>query len=110
MVLRDIQDLLDPYDLLDIALDYAFQGGAMSNGLIKVYGERKVFQFRQGILSMAGPFREFLELLPVKRLHHDGSKVMRWMVSNVVGKRQGGLVKPDKEKSPDKIDGVTAAT
>jgi phage terminase large subunit-like protein len=31
------------------------------------------------------------------------------MVSNVVAERRGNLVKPSKEKSPEKIDGVTAA-
>jgi phage terminase large subunit-like protein len=33
---------------------------------------------------------------------------MRWMVSNVVAERRGGLIKPSKDKSTEKIDGVTA--
>jgi phage terminase large subunit-like protein len=107
-VLADIEDLLKPYSFRDIALDRGFQGGQMSTNLQKKYGERKVCQFPQGILSMAAPFREFLELLSTGRLHHAGDPVMRWMVSNVVAERRGGLVKPSKEKSPDKIDGVTA--
>ncbi len=73
------------------------------------YGEDKVIQFNQGVLSMAAPFREFLELTALGRLHHQGNPVMRWMVSNVTATSRGGLVKPDKDKSPEKIDGVTAA-
>jgi phage terminase large subunit-like protein len=107
VVLEDIIKLLDPYQLLDIAFDRGFQGGQMGTNLMKTYGD-KVFSFPQGILSMAAPFREMLELLPVKRLHHDGHPVMRWMVSNVVAERRGGLIKPSKEKSTEKIDGVTA--
>jgi phage terminase large subunit-like protein len=109
MVLVDIEELLAPYTFRDFALDRGFQGGQMSTNLQKKYGDRKIFQFPQGILSMAAPFREFLELLSAERLHHAGDPVMRWMVSNVVAERRGNLVKPSKEKSPEKIDGVTAA-
>ena len=80
----------------------------MGTNLMKTWGD-KVISFPQGILSMAAPFREFVELLPVKRIHHDGHPVMRWMVSNVVAERRGGLIKPSKDKSSEKIDGVTAA-
>jgi phage terminase large subunit-like protein len=92
---------------VDFAFDRGFQGGQMGTNLMKTYGD-KVFSFPQGILSMNAPFREFLELLAVKRLHHQGNAVMRWMVGNVVAERRGGLMKPSKDKSPEKIDGVTA--
>jgi phage terminase large subunit-like protein len=81
----------------------------MGTNLMKTWGD-KVESFAQGILSMNAPFREFIELLPVKRLHHEGHPVMNWMVSNTVAERKGGLMKPSKDKSPEKIDGVSALT
>jgi len=109
VVLADILALLEPYQLVDFPFDRGFQGSQMGTNLMKTFDD-KVHMFPQGILSMAAPFRELLELLPVKRLHHDGNACMRWMVSNVVAERRGGLIKPSKDKSPDKIDGVTALT
>lgn len=108
IVLEDILKVLEPYQLVDIAFDRGFQGGQMGTNLMKTFGE-KVIAFPQGVLSMNAPFREFLELLACKRLHHDNSPVMRWMVGNVVAERHGGLIKPSKDKSTEKIDGVTAA-
>jgi phage terminase large subunit-like protein len=108
VVNEDIIKILEPYDLVDFAFDRGFQGGQMGTNLMKTYGD-KVIAFPQGILSMNAPFREFVELLPAKRLHHDGHPVMRWMVSNVVAERRSGMMKPSKDKSTEKIDGVTAA-
>ncbi len=109
-VLHDMREILEPYYLIDIAFDRGFQGSQMGTNMMLEWGENKVISFPQGIISMNAPFREFLELLAVKRLHHNGNPVMRWMVSNVMAERRGGLMKPSKDKSPEKIDGVTAAT
>ena len=41
---------------------------------------------------------------------HDGNPVMAWMLANVVLKvDDAGLIKPDKGKSADKIDGVISS-
>ena len=58
---------------------------------------------------MNAPFREFLDLVKVGRLHHDGNPVLRWMASNTVSETRGGLVKPSKDRSPEKIDGIVSA-
>ena len=108
-VLTDIIEIVKPYDMREVAFDRGFQGGQMGTNLMKHFGDR-VISFPQGILSMAAPFREILELLAVGKIHHDRNPVMRWMVSNVTAERRGGLMKPSKDKSPEKIDGVTAMT
>jgi phage terminase large subunit-like protein len=44
-----------------------------------------------------------------RRLHHDGSPVMRWMISNVVAHRDAkDNIYPRKERPENKIDGVVA--
>lgn len=108
MVLEDIVKILKPYRVRDVAFDYGFQGLQVATNLMKIYGASRVHMVQQGIMSLAAPFRELLELLPVRRIHHDGNECMRWQVSNTVGERVGGLLKPSKKKSTEKIDGVTA--
>ncbi|MGD9644432.1 MAG: terminase large subunit [Pirellulales bacterium] len=108
-VLADIQQIVAPFNLELLAFDRGFQGVSIGTNLTKVYGDR-VKVFIQGIISMAPPFRELLELLKAGRLHHDGNPVLRWMASNTAAETRGGLSKPCKEKSSEKIDGITALT
>ncbi len=108
IVAADITRILQPYALQQLAIDQGFQGIAVTQTLQKFYGER-VVAFRQGILSMAAPCREMLELIQAKRLRHGGHPVLRWMASNVAAEQRGGLIKFSKDKSTEKIDGMTAA-
>lgn len=110
LVFSDVLDILQPFRLCGFAFDRGFQGGQIGNNLMKHLGEDIVRQFPQGIVSMNAPFREMLELLKAGRLLHDGNPVMRWMASNVAHEERGGLIKPSKDKSTEKIDGITAAT
>ena len=44
-----------------------------------------------------------------KRVAHGGHPVLRWMMDNVfIRKDPAGNIKPDKEKSTEKIDGAVA--
>ena len=106
----DIMRLTKPYGLQLLAIDQGFQGMQITQDLQKIFGEQRVVAFRQGILSMAAPFRELMQLMMLGRLHHDENPVLRWMASNVAADSKGGLIKPSKDKSPEKIDGITALT
>lgn len=108
-VLMDILEILRPYRLGGIGIDRGFQGGQMGTNLMKHFGE-KVVEYPQGVISMNAPFREIIELLKNGKLHHDGNPVMRWMASNTASEEKGGLIKPSKDKSTEKIDGITALT
>lgn len=69
----------------------------------------------QGFQSMSAPMKEWKRLLlegtaENPRYRHGGNPVLRWMVDNLAAATDAaGNVKPDKEKSADKIDGVSAA-
>ena len=106
----DITRLIQPYGLQLFAIDQGFQGMQITQDIQKMLGEQRVVAFRQGILSMAAPFRELMQLMMLGRLHHDDDPVLRWMASNVAADSRGGLIKPSKDKSPEKIDGITALT
>ena len=64
----------------------------------------------QGFAGMSAPLKKLLELTLRRDLEHGGNPVMRWMVDNLAVRMDpAGNVKPDKDKSGDKIDGVSAA-
>jgi phage terminase large subunit-like protein len=66
-------------------------------------------QFGQGFVSMNSPTKELLKLVLEERLHHGNNPVLRWMCDNLVVRLDpAGNVKPDKEKSTEKIDGMVA--
>lgn len=66
-------------------------------------------QFGQGFASMSAPTKELLRLVLDRRLHHGNHPVLRWMCDNLVVRMDpAGNVKPDKEKSTEKIDGMVA--
>ena len=50
-----------------------------------------------------------MKLVLEKRVAHGGHPVLRWMMDNVfIRKDPAGNIKPDKEKSTEKIDGAVA--
>ena len=68
-----------------------------------------VVPFGQGYASMSPPTKELLKLVLEERLAHGGPPVLRWMVDNVTVRTDpAGNIKPDKEKSTEKIDGAVA--
>lgn len=88
-------------------IDFLFQGGQLAGELLEE--GLPVQAFRQGFLSYGLPMKEFERLLLEGKLHHGGNPVLRWMADNVVVRQDpAGNLKPDKERSADKIDGIVA--
>ena len=70
---------------------------------------RQLVQFGQGFASMNSPTKELMNLILSKRLAHGNNPVLTWMADNLVVREDpAGNVKPDKEKSIEKIDGIVA--
>ena len=108
-VLLDIEEILAPFTLLKFAIDRGWQGNWIASQLVDRYADL-VVSFVQGILSMNPPFRELLELLKTGRLHHPNHPVLNWMAGNCAAEERNGLIKPSKDQSPEKIDGISALT
>ena len=68
-----------------------------------------VVPFGQGFASMSAPTKELERMLLDRKLRHGGHPVLRWMASNVaVMQDPAGNLKPAKDKSTERIDGVVA--
>ena len=65
--------------------------------------------FGQGYKDMSPPSKELFKLLMEGNVIHGGNPVLRWMAQNVVMRQDpAGNIKPDKDKSTEKIDGIVA--
>lgn len=68
-----------------------------------------VVPFGQGFRDMSPPSKRLMELVLEKRFSHGGHPVLRWMMDNIfIRQDPAGNIKPDKEKSSEKIDGAVA--
>ncbi len=102
----EILELAGLYDIREIAFDRTFSGEIVQN--LTAEGLTMV-QFGQGFLSMGSPTAEVQRMLLAGELQHGGNPVLRWNASNVtVATDPAGNIKPDKEHSIERIDGIVA--
>lgn len=106
VIRRDINELGKRYNIREIAFD-RWNATQLTTQL---QGDGfTMVPFGQGFVSMAAPTKELEKLLLSDRLAHGGNPVARWMASNVAVRTDpAGNLKPDKEKSSEKIDGIVA--
>ena len=68
-----------------------------------------VVRFGQGFKDMSPPTKELMRLVLAEEIAHGGHPVLRWNMDNIFIRRDpAGNIKPDKEKSTEKIDGAVA--
>lgn len=102
-VIRDAQR----FNIVDLNVDRLFQGQQLSSELSEE--GLTVLPFGQGFASFAAPMVVFFRKLAGRQIHHGGNPVLRWMADNLVVKKDpAGNMKPDKEKSQSKVDGIVA--
>ena len=65
--------------------------------------------FGQGFVSMSMPTKSLEVEIVSKNIIHNNNPAMNWMLSNVALQEDpAGNIKPSKNKSKDKIDGIVA--
>jgi phage terminase large subunit-like protein len=69
----------------------------------------EALQMRQGVTTLNAPSKAFIRAVVSHQLRHHGNPVLSWMADNVVAEEaEGGLIKPSKKKSPERIDGIVS--
>ena len=103
---RFITKLGEKYNIREIAYDR--WGATMLVQQLEGEGFT-VVPFGQGFKDMSPPTKELMKLVLEQRIAHGGHAVLRWMMDNIfIRTDPAGNIKPDKEKSTEKIDGAVA--
>ena len=96
------------YKIKEIGFD-SWNATATASELQNKHGLVMV-EMRQGHKTMSAPSNLFADLIHARKLHHDGHPVLAWNVMNVAVRADANLnIMPSKERSTERIDGVTAA-
>ena len=101
-----IEELNKKYNIREIAFD---RWGAVQMVQNLEGMGFTVVPFGQGYKDMSPASKELMKLILEKNMAHGGNPVLRWMMDNIYVKTDpAGNIKPDKEKSTDRIDGAVA--
>jgi phage terminase large subunit-like protein len=107
-ILHQIDEDAKVYDIREIAFD-RWGATKIQTALMEKGGDDWLVQFGQGFASMAPPMKELERLILEHKLSHGNHPVSNWMANNLVVRMDpAGNLKPDKEKSIEKIDGIVA--
>jgi len=105
-IYKEIGELRKRFQFTDIAFD-SWNSQWIAKKLLddgfKAEPVRMVYQ------SMTEPMKELMGLVLQKKLEHFGDPILSWNASNVSATTDAnGSIRPDKEKSKEKIDGIVA--
>lgn len=105
-IFLDVQQAARDFDVQHIAYD-RWNSSDLVNRLRDDGAPMK--EMGQGFGSMASPTKEFERLVFAHQFEHGNHPVLRWMASNVaVAQDAAGNMKPAKDRSSEKIDGIVA--
>jgi len=101
-----IEELGTQYNIKEIAFDR--WGAVQMTQNLEGLGFT-VVPFGQGFKDMSPPTKELMKLTLEEKIAHGGHPVLRWMMDNIfIRTDPAGNIKPDKEKSTERIDGAVA--
>lgn len=113
-IIEQIRKDSEKYNIEELAFD-AWGSSKIISALEKIgfYTEeghgRLLVKFRQGDVSMNPAMVDLYKLVLTQKLAHGGNPILSWHCSNtVVEPGPTGLIKPDKQKATEKIDGIVA--
>ena len=106
---RDVNNASKIYNLKEVAFD-PWGAVRLATDLHEADGINMV-EFRQGWKSMSPPMKDLLKMTLSGELQHDNHPTLRWCANNLAVKIDAAEnVKPEKDKSYERIDGVVALT
>jgi phage terminase large subunit-like protein len=103
---KDINDLGDKFKIKEIGYD----PWNASQIVTQLEGDGyTMVPVRQGFASLSAPTKHLMTMALAGDIDHNKNPILRWMASNVAVKQDAaGNLKPDREHSSEKIDGIVA--
>ena len=109
IVKKEISEHAKEYGLIDIGFD-PWSCLQLAQDLNEDHGLEMV-QFRQGAKSMNEPTKRLEKMILDHELTHFDSKILRWMLGNVViTYGENNTIRIDRKKAKEKVDGIVALT
>lgn len=106
-ILAELAELAQQFDIREVGYD-RWGATLVSQQMMEMGGDEWVVPIGQGFASMSPPMKELGKMIAGHTLAHGNNPVLTWMADNVVAREDpAGNIKPDKEKSREKIDGIT---
>lgn len=107
-ILAQVDEDMQRYDLAEVAFD-RWGATRIQTQLMDLGGDDFMVQFGQGFRSMSPPMKELETLILSEKLAHGNNPVLSWMADNLVARIDSAEnIKPDKERSREKVDGMVA--
>ena len=107
-ILAEIERLAGQFSIKEVGYD-RWGTALIVQKLQDLGGAEWVVPIGQGFASMSPPMKELGKLIAERKLGHGGNPVLSWMADNLVAREDpAGNIKPDKERSREKIDGMVA--
>ena len=104
---QTIIDATKKYNVVNVGYDPAM-GTQLSSELLNNHGIQMTV-VRQGMLTLGEPTKQLVSLVRTRRINHGGNPVAAWMAENCMGVRDNNAnIRAVKDKSKDKIDGISA--
>jgi len=101
-----IRELSKKFNIREIAYD-RWNSSQLVNNLMAE--NAPMVEFGQGFASMSAPSKELEKIVTGRQLRHGANPVLTWMANNVVVQEDpAGNLKPAKNKSVERIDGIVA--
>lgn len=101
-----VNEMRGRFQIEEIGFD-SWNASQMSNDLIS--DGLNMVEVRQGFKTMSEPMKELMALVISKQLEHFGNPVLTFCAMNVAAETDpADNIKPDKEHSKEKIDGIVA--
>lgn len=106
-ILEQIKDDCEAFNFKELSYDR--WGATKLANDIRRGADVELVEMGQGFASMSPPMKEMERMILGGELAHSGNPVLAWMADNLVASTDpAGNIKPDKEKSREKIDGIVA--
>lgn len=107
-IIEQIDQDMQMYDIRELAFD-PWGSAMIQTKLMELGGDDFMVQFRQGYKSMSPAMKELERLILEHKIAHGNDPVLNWMADNLVVREDpAGNIKPDRERSTEKIDGMVA--